>query len=65
MFTMTDCINKARTVAAGSPAWNAATSLCVLRHLDPYAMSMDSPLQNWQQIIVEQLIGACIVQEVM
>lgn len=58
---LTTAMNLASSVPSGTEPYFAACALCQLRHLDPHAYVTGTPLLNWQMIIVEQVLGATIV----
>ena len=62
-----DPINQAREMAlstpAGSPLYQVAFAVCMMRNLDPWMGHSHSGLNNWQAVVMEAALLHMIQQE--
>lgn len=65
MVTLETAIQRAIGVPAGTPTYESAVSLCIVRGVGPHDFPPPRPymsvaLQNWQLVIVEALLLATV-----
>jgi hypothetical protein len=55
-------LNVAINTASGTPPYWTACALCQLRGVDPHGQAMTMSVQNWQAVIMEQVLCAALFE---